>query len=382
MDAYLSISSWTKDYVYRGPVADPSEIHGAIRWNAPGSFTFTVDADHPRIADLVAEGSRATIDYREAPGDAPYPLFSGPLTEITGKGAADVATRTFHIADDWQILNEIVGLPNPTGTMAQQGDDGAYFTSTGPAEDVLKAIVAPNATRQGVTLTVPASSALGSSITVSIRMHPLPDRLFPAVTNAGIGVRVIQIDGVRTLDVYTPTARPRVITEESGGLVDGEFSITDPTVTRVIVGAGGEGEARIFREFVDTAAEALYGVSRASFVDARDVSATDPDLEALLQARGEEALAEGAAKVNLTAVLAETGVFRFLRGYSLGDQISVRFRGSGVMTDHVREVAFDVTDQDGLVVTPLVGDWQDSSDDELYAEMAKHARGLRDLRVR
>lgn len=396
MYAPLSVEVWSSTFVRKGVVGRPTTITGSVLHNAPGTMDFTVDADHPRIADLTATGARAVLSYRYAPGDTPIVLMSGTIGEVSGTGPALSSSRTFRIRDDWNILNDILGLANPAGTMAQQGAATAFYTATGAAETVLKTIVSANAPRQGVTLTVPTTLGRGSSCTVTLRMHPLADRLFPTLDQAGIGVRVQQQGTSRVLDVYVPTTRARVLTEQSGIVVNGDFQLTPPTVTRVIVGAGDEGTARVFREYVSDGAggtilnpsaglaglETSLGWSRSAFVDAQDVATTDPNLATLLQQKALVALTAGGAQVSLRVTLAETAQFRFGKTYQVGDRVSVQLAGSPVLTDLIREVQFDYTADQGLVITPIVGDWSNSTSDVLYRQVAQIARAVRDSQRR
>ena len=377
--APLTIEVWDKDYVRRGIVTRPTSVTGSIMHNSPGTFSFQVDADHPRIDDLVASGSRAVIIYRYSPTSSPITIYSGPIRERDGSGPAVSSVRTFTVADDWaEVFNGILGWPNPTGTITQQGDDTAYYTRTGDAETVLKDITAVNATRQAVTLSVPSPTGMGAQVTVSVRMHPLADRLFPAVGDAGLAVRVLQQDSVRRLLAKTPSIFDRVLTEESGAVVDGSFALTAPTVTRVVVGAGGEGTARIFREYIDDDLEADFGFSACVFVDARDIDPAATDLEAQMQGRAADTFASGDIKTSLRVVLAETPQFRFGRTFNLSDQVSVQLSGGPVFTDIVREVQFSYTSDAGLVITPLVGNWTDSPSEALYAAVSTLARSVRD----
>lgn len=377
----LQIEVWTKDYTRVGPITEPREVSGFIAWNGPGSFEFSAPSDNARTPALAADGARAVVTYRPDPAADSTVLLSGPVTEITGQGPTDSATRKFHIADDWAILNEIIGWPSPAAAITAQSTD-AYYRSAGPAETVTKAVVAANATRQGVTVTIPTSEGRGGNVDCTFRMHPLTDRLFPAVDLAGIGVRVVQIGAERVLQIIEPVTRSRVITEGSGAIVDGSFQLTAPTVTRVVVGAGGEDVARVFREYIDTTLEAQYGISRCKFVDARDVDPADPSLAATLQKRADEALAEGAPKVSLSVELAETNTFRFGKTFDLGDRVSVQLSGSPVLSDLVREVRFEWTEDDGLKITPVVGNWDESTDDSLYRSVASLSRAVRDQQRR
>src|SRR5690606_11954936 len=264
-----------------------------------GEALFELDADHPRVADLAAPGARAVLCY--TPADL---WFSGTVEEVTGAGAAPVATRTFRVRDDWlDVFQDLVGWPNPDGDVDEQGDEGAYYRVSGKAETVVKDIVAQNATRCGLHLTTPASSGLGQDVTVQVRMHQLWDRLQPAVEQAGLGFRVVQkASPDRVLAVYEPATVAAVLTEDSGIVEEGSYKLSPPTVTRVVVGAGGEGVARNFFQKIDSAAESLWGVKREVFIDARDLNPDelDPeDLEAEALERADEALFEGAAKSGL-----------------------------------------------------------------------------------
>ena len=374
----LVIEVWSKDFARRALITRPLSVDGSVIHNGAGTFQFTVDADHPRIGELTEPGARAVIIYRYSPKSTPIPIYSGRLATRAGAGSRLASTRTFTVVDDWTILSQILGFPNPTGTIAQQGDDSAYYTRTGDAETVLKDIVAVNAARQSVTLDVPTPTGLGQQCSVSVRMHPLPDRLFPTIDQAGLAVRILQQGATRRLLVKTPTLRLRPLTEDSGAVVDNDFTINDPTVTRVVVGAGGEGTARVFREYVDDEREESFGFSAAVFVDARDVAVDDPNLEATLQARAAEALAAGDAKTSLRVVLAETPTFRFGKTFNLSDQISVQPSGGPVLTDIVREVHFSYTETAGLEITPIVGDWSDSTNQELYDAVTVLSRSVRD----
>src|SRR5690606_27362745 len=151
-------------------------------------------------------------------------------------------------------------------------DETSYYRLSGPAETVVKTAVSANADRLGLELTVPATQGRGSNIEVSLRMHPLADRLYPAVDQAGVGVRVVEKNTpTRTLEVSEPVTGGTVLPEASEVVVQGAYQIQPPPVTRVVAGCGGAADARDFFVFVDSAAESQWGVGRESFVDARDL---------------------------------------------------------------------------------------------------------------
>lgn len=376
----LVFTVYDGDLNRKGVVGRPFGVSGSIRKNLPGDFTFSVDADDPRAAALGTPGARCVVEYRWDPTAPKEGLLSGAVNDVSGSGDFRSKVRTFTVTDDWDdVFNQTQGWPNPTGTILQQGAETAYFKRTGPAETVLRDITTANLTRIGSDVVFPASLGRGTSITVQIRMHLLAERLFPAVDTAGLLVRVLQVNGVRTVLVTVPTVQTRVLTEDSGVIVSGDFQRAAPTVTRVVVGAGGEGTARIFRRYVKTALETEWKMTnrpRERFVDARDVESTDPALETLLQQRADEAFAEGAPKSGLSVVLAETEQWRYGKTFKLGDRVSVRLTGAPVLSDDVREVQF-AEDDSGLTVTPIVGAWAESTQDKVLAAVAALARAVR-----
>jgi hypothetical protein len=378
----FEVTVFDKAYTRKGPLGAPLSLTGEVVKNAPGSLEFTVPADHPRVPDLTASGARVLVNYWPT-ADTEKFLISGRVQEAGGGGPRYAPWRRFVVVDDFTVLtDEIQCWPNPTGTISQQGDDEAYFTRTGPAETVLKQIVAPNVSRDGHVLTVPASAGLGSTITGSVRFHTPYERLWPAVDLAGLLVRVRQSGSSRVLDVTVPATYARVLTQESGVVVSGEFSVSAPTVTRVTILAGGEGTARVVRRKVDTARESTYGVRLNATRDARDVDAADPDLEALLTARMDEVLAEGAPKASLKCELVESEAFKFGVTFDLGDRVSVRLAGAPVVTDSVRSVAFDWSPGDGVKITPRVGEWSDLADASLVKQVTALTRSVSNLEKR
>jgi hypothetical protein len=375
----LKFTAWTKSYVRKGDIGARLGANLTLAHNTLGSCDFTISAKNPRVADLTASGARVTVDY--FPDDGITPIrYSGEVTNIHGEGRAEQATRTFTVGDDWNVLNTTVGYPNPTGTDSQQGASGAYYVSTGPAETVALNVISVNSTRAGLGLTVPSSSGRGSTITVQLRMHPLADRLFPAVDQAGVGVRVVQQDtGGRAVQVYAPTTYARILTEASGIVQNVSFDLARETVTRVIVGVSGQGTARTFRTIIGTAAETAIGAKLEAFVDARDIDAAATDLTAQVAARAQEALTEGAAKASLGLTLVERGAFRFGTTFHLGDRVTMQTLNGPQITDLIRSVQI-TEDSNGIRVTPTVGERSDVSDFSLERIVAKLAKSLRDLK--
>lgn len=348
----LTLTVWSKSYVRRGPVGAPLAFEATIRRNAPSDATFTIADDHPRVNDLVTAGARVVVEYQHTPGAGVMGLVSGTVHETTGT-TGQTGTRTFQLRDDFEdVFADTLGYPVPGAALTAQNTP--FHIVSGPAETVLKTVVSANMAREGKSLSVPATAGRGSTIAVALRMDKLGDKLFPAVTRAGLVVRVLQSGATRTLTVTTPVLRTRVLTEDSGILAPGgTWTITPPTVTRVITSPStGEGVSRIFRQFVNTEAEAAYGVRRSAFLE---VSGDDAELETLMAQEAGDLLNDSDERVSVDVQLAETDAWRYGLTFNLGDRVTVQPSGAPALTDEVTEVAFVWTADNGLVITPSVG---------------------------
>lgn len=385
MEAEPPINLWLfdKNYARKGLIPAPESVEFLSVWNGNGMIAFTVLANNPRIGHLTAAGARVVLTLKRPGMTIPQVVVSGPVTEREGQGLGNPAFRVFTVADDWGVFDEIVGWPVPAAAITAQ-TTSEYHTVTGPAANVVRSLVLANAPRQGVAVTVGAATGLGPTITVKTRMHPLSDRLFPAVSDLNVGVRVFQDpdESERRLVTWVPTTHTRVLTEESGVIAPGaELRTHAPAKTRVVVGAGGEGTARAYREFIDTAAETKWGVSRAGFVDARDIDPADPNFTTLVQQRADEFLAENAETASLKIQLTETDNFQYGVTFQLGDILPIRLAGEDTVTDRVREVQGSWQKGTGLEIEPKIGSWDESPDDKLYRLVARALRVGRNLEV-
>lgn len=359
-----------------GWVGDPTTLTLTPRHNQQPTGSVTLPAAHRMVGALSAPGTRVVAYYRDE-----Y-LLGGPVRLASASGTGPQQTFTFQIIDDFRILSSLLGWPVPGSAItAQSGAE--YDVRTGPAETVLKGFVSANLARVAAalphTITVAASAGRGTTITVQSRMHPLADRLFPVVDQAGIGVTVRQTLTGLEVDCYTPSTFPLLLSQDGGTLTSLEWTLTPPSVSRVVVGFDGDAAARVFRQYVNTAAEAAYGVVCESFVDARDLQAADPNFEALAAARGAEALAAGAATAGLSLKLAETAVFRYGgAGVHVGDLLTVELApGTTPVTDVLRSATLTWSPETGANITPVVGDHTDDPTDTLVRAVSTLAKGQR-----
>lgn len=343
---------------FKGWVGRPIELKPTIRHNMMSTATFTIDSTHLRAADLMAPGARVMI-YRHGEFQ-----MSGPV-RVVGGDFNVASLLTFTVEDDFRILHNWLAWPKPTAPLT--GQNVEYRSITGPAETVVKTVMAEAATRLSFPLTIAPDQGRGASGTYTFRFHPAYDRLFPAVDQAGIGVTVRQEGAGLLLDCYTPRTYPHTLSPESGTVVGGTYTLAAPTATRVVVGGQGEGVARTFKGFTEPARETEWTDIIEVFQDARDSSVGDVYAE-----RATETLAEGAPLSGLSLELSETPHFRYGGdGLRIGDRVPASINGQ-LFTDTLREVQLSWA-KDGDLATPIIGERTDDPD-------VKLAKRLRDLK--
>lgn len=381
-DRALRFSIYDRDYVPVGWVNNPLQAEVSVRHNDISTCTFDLDEDHEYAEALSTPGTRVLVEYLQ--GVAARRLMSG-VVAVEGNRDGRIGVLSFSVVDDKSLFWTLLGWPNPTGTIEQQGDESAYYRSTGPAETVVKDLVNKNKGRIYLPVTVAPNQARGGDVDVQIRMHPLAERMLPAVDLAGVGIDCWQSGSGVRVDVYVPEDQSErdPLTEASGVVLQGTWSQEPPTCTRVVVAGPGEGKARKFLVMPQTLPSPLeqqWGVSIEAEVDARDLDEASSTLTADMQRRGQTALDEGASRVSVQATLQEIPGFEFGDGYSLGDIVPVQLIGAPVIKERVRAVNFSLTKDDGLVVTPTIG-LDGSFENWTVRNLARLAAGVRDLKV-
>ena len=332
---------YDKAFGFRGWVGRPLSVEVTPRHNLMRTASFTLDADHGRVQDLIAPGARVMV-YRHGVYE-----MSGSVRLSTGTFEV-ASTLTFNVQGDFRVLHNWLAWPKPGAALT--GQDVEYRTITGPAETVVKTVARENALRLGYPLTCAPDQGRGASGTYTFRFHPMYDRLFPRIDQAGIGVDVKQDGAGLVLDCYTPRLYPHELSPEAGTILGGTYTLAAPTATRVVVGGQGEGVARDFKGFKDDTREADWGDVIEVMQDARDSSVGD-----VYAARAAETLAEGAPLAGLSLELSETPNFRY-DGVNLrvGDRVPARIGGQ-LFTDTLREAKL-TWGSGGDNAVPIVGE--------------------------
>lgn len=369
----LKITVYDKNFQRKGWLGNPISVSPNVGFNVVGSTEVSFAADHRRAGDILADGARMVINYE----GLEVPLTSGPIRGAKGTGPAGQSAITVTVEDDLRVLWRVLGWPVPSAAISAQ-NTAEYRTYTGPAESIVKAMVTENAVnRLGLPITVAPDQARGAVIPggVKIRMHPLADRLFPAVEQAGLGVRCYQSGSGLVLDVYEPRTYSKVLSESAGTLSSWSWASAAPKVTRVVGGGQGEGTARLFRSAVDASLESQYGDVVEAFTDARN-----GETAAEVDQSNAEVLFEGKPTAGFSLELSETPYFRY-GTVVVGDHVTIQ-AGGLTRTDILRNASFTLTREDGLVVRPMVGEVQESSDARIARAIKALWQGVTNLKVR
>lgn len=362
----FKITLHDKDRQFTGQIGNPRSLTVTPRlFPLIGSAVMVVGLDHPKADQLMADGARVVFKLHDRVE------LSGPIDEYEIDTDTDSLKVT--VLDDAQLLRGILGWqvptdPAETGNLSQGTRE--YINYVGNAETLVKGVVQANGiNRLGIPgLVVAPNLNRGSTVPggASFRMHPLPDRLFPALAMAGIGVTLKQIGTDLVFDVFEPRVYPRTLSVEGRTLKRAVWTHKRPSASRVVVGGPGEAKFRRYRGLVDSALEAKYGFVGEAFRDARDAKdETEPEnvaaTNATMDARGQETLAETAATNGLTITLAESTVFTYGEaGVLVGDKVPVKVRNK-IITDTIKEAVLEWVSPDYASATPVVGEQIDTA---------------------
>ncbi|GAB2613521.1 Gp37-like protein [Pseudactinotalea suaedae] len=370
----IDIRVYSKTFERLGWVGDPLSVTATPRHNQQPSGQLVVSEAAVSTPLLLEPGARVVIRHRDEV------VLSGPCRLVSCEGRIGARKYTIQVQDDWRLLQRMLGWQVPGSGLGSQTSE--YDVRTGPAETVVKQLVAANSSRLGLPVTVVPTQGRGATITVQSRMDRLNDVLFPLVDQAGIGVTVRQSGAGLRVDCYTPAVFPLNLSEAAGTVAGMSWSRRPPEMTRVVVGGPGEGTARVFRSRVSSTLETAWGDVIEGYIDARDIKADDPNRNALMDARGDAALAEAGLKYGLSVQLLETSIFRYGgTGVHVGDLVQIEPQpGAAPITDVLREATLSWSKDNAVPRwTPVVGDRSDDNDKKLATVLGRAIASLRRL---
>lgn len=368
----LVLEVWDKDFAYQGTIARPQALSLTARHNAVGGGAFALDADDDAVEALIG-GAFVTCMYRHDPENplAPMYFLGGPVQQVGLGGTFGAPLRTFTVGDHWNMLMTFPcrGVPASSG-WSSQGTEASVYSTSGPAETVVKDLMTKNLSLVPTPITVVPTHGWGENIAVQVRSNALGDKIFPALNYAHVGISLQQTSGGLTLDAYLPQVHTVPLTVDSGVVASASGEILRPTVSRVTV-RKGDGT---FLAITNTAVEAVYGYCGWSLVDVSESSDTT-----YCTAKGWEVLNAGAVQASVSLTLMESDDWRVGQGdgfVSLGDEMPVLLPG---MTEPINsaisetEIGYDVAS--GLRVEARVGERAMSPDQVL-------AKALRQVAAR
>jgi len=315
------------------------------RHNEVSTFELTLPASTPAAAVFLT-ASRPRLLIRAGASGAVY--RSGPMLRMERHADADGDVLTLSGVDDLVWLRRRLVHPQPASA-APPYSTSAYDARTGAASTVLAGYVDRNAgpsavaARQVPGLTVPAPAAFGPTVTLSGRWQGLLEFVQTAALAAGIGFRVRDL----TFEVFQPSGGA-VFSGDLGTLAGWASAVEAPETNYVYVAGGGEGTARLIREYADVPGVTAWG-RMESFSDRRDTTVV-----AEMDQAGAEALAEGKRPAGVEMETLDIASQRFLTDWNVGDTATVVI-GERRFQDVIVEAQIELAPNAPPKVTPTLG---------------------------
>lgn len=320
-----------------------------------------------------------------------------------------------------------LGSPPPSGE--DSGRWGYYQWPEGPqsAADAVTTLINDQVNslyldQLGITQYLRVVSMAGPDVTASlpqVRFGTVEDYVKPVLDAAGIGFRIYYDEHETIPDKYrhwgafwAPKTWTTVFTPDSGVIRGGKWTLNYPNATHITMGGPGELAARafygvddlplalaqqrimeVFREATGapvewpTALAEQYRIAKYYLLRAEITADQKTAFENFLIAAGQKALADGAPSSGVSLQLAESEGFRFTghggSGFAVGDIVSVAPSKDTAIagltfTDRITECTIAMSSDNGITVTPQLGQKKDDPN----VQLALAIRGLADAQAR
>lgn len=347
--------------VVGAPIDNWTSVDCTKRFNEPASGQLEIPA-YPEVMAQLQPGNRiVVIRDREIWTAGPMEIPADFSWGIGEHGEAPPGKVTVNFADDLALPAGYLTWADPTAAWASQPDTASYALASTNAETIIRTLIDLNcgpgalAARQIPNLVLDAVAGVGTTTTVNTRFEGLLETCRRvAIDGGGIGFRTRQDAGQIKIGCYQPadkTATAR-FSEGLGNLRAVTYKLSAPTVTNALV-QGSEVEAPADRKFVEVgdAAAAADWWRVEKLVD----GGADTDTNGELTQEGSQALAEGAAPVELATITVDTADLKAGRDFDLGDQVTVALPTGLEVADLVRSIHLQATPDSGELVTSLIG---------------------------
>jgi hypothetical protein len=382
-----------------------------VRYCQQGSWQMLVAAGTPQ-ADLLQKGGGIAI-YQD---DVQLPILTGQIETFqhywTNSQHTSLGSLYFGGKCDNKVAYNRLAYPDPTKSATQQwqADDNGRAVS-GPSGHLVwneldKAMGAGAlANRQMPGVVLGPDVPFGRAVSDVLQWDVIGAKLESWIDTTTTGYRFLYSPDTKSinLELFSPQDRSRDVrfSKELGNLREFTWSLSAPTVTRVIVACQGTGKNRYIYQQIDTASEDEWGLQIEQFLDRRDLpikadpttgapvkadlTVTDEQFNTAKQAvidAATEALNTGAKNGNFQLYPIDTPTVKFGRDYFVGDLVTVSLDGVEY-TDIVREVSITV-DAGGQTetVAPSIGEQGSGNPLNLYKTVFDMREKLRKLEAR
>ncbi|MYU21190.1 siphovirus ReqiPepy6 Gp37-like family protein [Streptomyces sp. SID8352] len=367
------------------PLAEWSGLEVTQAFNEPGSGSVDLVA-YPYVMAQLQPGNRLVVlrdgaYWMGGPMEIPTDFSWG----IAGEGEAPPGKVTVSFSDDLARLAGYLTWPAPASAWSAQP---ATARKIGPssAETIIRTLVGetcgPSARtdRRIPALTLGTAAGVGTSVSVQTRFERLLDVCRRVATDGGgLGFRCRQAGGQIRFEVYAPVDRTSTarFSEGLGNLRAVSFKRSAPTVTHALVTGSEQAFPRPYVEVADTAAAAAWWRVE-QLID----SNADSNDDGTLTQEGRQALAEGAAPVELSTVTVDTEDLQASRDFTLGDRVTVALPTGLEITDLVRSITLRAEPDGGEQVTSLIGSPAATTDPQMTRVVRDLGRRLGRLESR
>lgn len=365
-EPYILITDQDLNYI-GDPISGIQSADVTQNFNVPDSGSFTVPA-YPEYMSSLLRGNRAMlIRDGEIFSAGPIERPGGYEWGVGGDNASDESEPgliTINFTDDSLHPASRLVFPDPAKA-ASDATQPAYYTATGNAETLMRALVNLNAgpgarTERRVSKLILGSVAgVGSSVVVKSRFEKLGDVLRAlASSGGGLGYEVVQIGNDLVFRVFAPSDKTKVarFSRGLGNLRSVKYDVEAPTGTFAIVGGSGEEDARTIITRANTSSTDNWWLTEFW------VEASSQDAGTGLEQAGDEALSQSDEKVTLTTITIDTEDIKYGRDFRTGDLVTVEVLPGIEVVDTVRSAHYTYTPDDGEAVSVLIGSQEATSD--------------------
>ena len=391
-------------------------INATLYYNAVGSWTVLAMYSDWLWNQIMAGEFIVKVTWRglfSFGGKCEQPTYSSSIPGSTGAGAGAAGATagrfiTLNGGDYLQILANRICYPDPTVAWTSQVPASADLFS-GPLETAIKYYVNRNAgsttimssdgkttippaitSRRHPLLTVANDQGRGPTVNYAVKFGAnvnlnLMDvvRSLISQNSTKMGVQITQSGSGLVFDVYIPQDKSSTISfsEGLGNLTSVNFSLTDPTVTDVLViGAypmrDTAGNPTADPSFVQQTAGTVTPWNKAE----KYVDDSNETLIRNLKADAANVLFEGTMGAHLATTTTESPYIVYGRDYHVGDIVSVEVLPGDIYTDVIASVTLtcDPTQTPIMNAVPAIGNYTDpfANDKTMYGILLNKIKGL------